>query len=207
MLKPNNIMQFGKYNWRILDVQDENVLIITEDIIEYRLYDSYFAGQVWEDCTLRQYLNGEFFNMFLPEEQTRILEIINHTPDNPWYGTWGGNDTYDKIFLLSIEEVYQYFGGDGDIPKSKTLSEDDIGLFTDSHNNERQARYKNHLSFWWLRSPGSQCISGAYEFDDTDTGFAAFVSDDGSIGIAGLDLYGFLDVGGIGVRPAMWIKM
>lgn len=205
-MKLYDIIQFGKYNWRILDKQGDNMLIITEDIIEIRLYDLNFVAEVWETCTLREYLNVELLNKFTPDEQARIMKTKIPNLDNPWYGTLGGEDTYDKIFLLSIEEAYKYFGGIGDMPKYNTASDANGNLFSDSHNVDRQAKYRGNLGFWWLRSPGSQCVSGAFDFDDTDTGYAAFISDDGCIGVVGLDLYGFIDVGGVGVRPALWLN-
>ena len=36
-------------------------------------------------------------------------------PNNPWYGTSGGNATTDKVFLLSLDEVVKYFGDSGDL--------------------------------------------------------------------------------------------
>ena len=33
-------------------------------------------------------------------DQARIVEVINKNSDNQWYGTDGGCDTNDKIFLL-----------------------------------------------------------------------------------------------------------
>lgn len=54
--------------------------------------------------------------------------------DNKEYGIPGGNDTTDKIFLLSIDEVNKYFPS----------------------NNERKATLPSGTSCcWWLRSPGS----------------------------------------------------
>lgn len=205
-MKINDIIQFGKYNWRILDMQEDRVLIITQDIIEIRLFDLFFAGDVWETCTLREYLNEEFLSEFTPTEQECILETQISNPDNPWFGTYGGDDTYDKIFLLNIDEAYKYFGGEDDISNFKNELIGNGDLFSDSNNSERQAKYNGDFAFWWLRSPGSQCDSREYDFNDIDTGYAAFVSDDGSIGLVGLDLFGFVDVGGIGIRPALWLK-
>ena len=37
--------------------------------------------------------------------------MTNKNPNNPWYGSMGGEDTQDKIFLLTIEDVVcKYFG-------------------------------------------------------------------------------------------------
>ena len=205
-MKINEIIKFGRYDWRVLDIQDDNALIITQDIIQYRLYDDFYAGEVWEDCSLRQYLNDEFLHSFMPEEQARIVQIKNHNSNNPWYNTDGGEDTYDRIFLLSIEEAYRYFGGCGEISVNKSLQNDDNGFFSDSNDNERIAKYRGKPGFWWLRSPGSQCVSGAFMLEEYEAGFVAFVSDSGFIGMVGMDYCGFIDVGGIGIRPVLCLK-
>jgi len=103
------------------------MLIITEDLIEERAYNEEYESITWEECTLRTYLNGEFYDSFSEEEQAMIAETNLTTPDNSAYGTDGGNDTTDKIFLLSLYEVRQYMT-----------------------ENERKSN-----SWWWLRSPGN----------------------------------------------------
>jgi len=198
------IIQFGKYNWRVLDVQNDMALIITEDIAEVRPYDSEFTDEVWETCALRQYLNGEFFGQFTETEQKRIAETKIRNPNNLWYGTWGGKDTRDRIFLLSLEEADRYFGGGGDYLDERRKDFDfDGGIYSENHSGGyfsndydggRQAKYKGEPAFWWLRSPGIH------------NGSAAFVLPNGGVGVFGLDLYCILDVI-CGVRPALWLKL
>ena len=106
-------VRFGKYNWRVLDIQNEKALLLTEDIIGFRLY----GGSTWEGCALREYLNGAFLQTLSSSEQSRIVSVANTNPDNPWYGTSGGRNTTDKIFLLSIDEVVKYFGDSGQLRK------------------------------------------------------------------------------------------
>lgn len=81
--------------------------------------------------------------------------------DNPKYGIEGGNDTKDKVFLLSIEEVLRYFDPDPDVcdPARQAkvtayakaqggvvYSKAEFGWYntTDCDGN----------GFWWLRSSG-----------------------------------------------------
>ena len=74
-------------------------------------YDTMYHSEVnqdttWETCSLRKWLNKDFYDSsFTLEEKALIVEskIINN--DNPWYGTKGGRDAVDKLFLLSVEEV------------------------------------------------------------------------------------------------------
>lgn len=197
-------IQFGKYKWRVLDVQNNKILIITEDIIEIRPYDAEFTDETWETCTLRQYLNGEFLHKFTEEEQKRIAETKIHNSNNQWYGTWGGKDTYDKVFLLSLEEADRYFGGGGDYINERRKEYDfdnaafnaDGGgsCYSNAYDDRRQAKYGSEMSFWWLRSPG---ILGSS---------AAFVFDNGGVGVFGLDNYSILDVI-CGVRPVLWLNV
>lgn len=60
---------------------------------------------------IRCWLNGEFYNTaFSAEEQAAVViaDVVNE--DNPFYGTEGGSDTADKIWLLLLGEIEKYFG-------------------------------------------------------------------------------------------------
>ena len=129
--KAGEKMQFGPYEWRVLERKDNTALLITEGIIERGPYHSARQGITWEGCDLRRYLNAQFLDKFSPADKARIIEVTNQNPDNPWYKTMGatvlasvsvsgkgarasdakgGNPTKDKVFLLSIDEVCRYFG-------------------------------------------------------------------------------------------------
>ena len=202
--KIGETMQFGKYKWRVLDAQNGAALIITEDIVGVRPYDSEFTDEVWESCTLRNYLNGEFLESFTENEKQRIAPAKIRNPNNHWYGTWGGKDTCDMVFLLDLEEADRYFGDSGDylgerrkdfdFENGRFFADGNGGYFSNAHDADRQAKYSGAPSYWWLRSPGILNSS------------AAFVSPEGGVGVFGLDLYCILDVI-CGVRPALWLKL
>jgi len=208
------IIQFGNYDWRILDVQYDKALILAEDIIEKRAYDSSspdfdldempddkYEGMkkvTWEICTLRKYLNGEFLKNFTKEEQQRIEETPLINNDNLWYESKGGEKTIDKIFLLSLEEADKYFYGSGDYTNKKRKDFDDDKIF-DSENgpcfsriNDLKEMKKDGKAFWWLRSPG-------YE-----NNYAAYVIGDCYI-FAVLGYFASFSYGG--VRPALWLTL
>ncbi|WP_330393865.1 DUF6273 domain-containing protein [Anaerocolumna xylanovorans] len=57
------------------------------------------------------YLQMCALQSFNATDKSRIIPVINKNPDNQWYGSKGGADTRDSIFLLSVEEVVcQHFG-------------------------------------------------------------------------------------------------
>ena len=197
--KIGSIISFGNYNWRVLDVQGDKVLLLTEDVIEERKYNMYRTDITWEACTLRKYLNGEFLQKFTREEQGRIIETRAFNPNNLWYGTHGGRDTDDKVFLLSLEEVDRYFGNSGDYHgkrrkkynDGKWVTASDGYGFSNFHNTGRVAKYESKAWWWWLRSPGGSSNSAAY------------VHDGGSVYVSGLYV---LNYNG-GVRPALWLNL
>jgi len=103
------IIQFGSYNWRILDIQNDKALIITEDIIEERAYGDR-ENETWEKCWLRGYLNGGFLQKFSPEEQARVVETRIDNSNCPYHEKEGSKYVADKVFILNAEEVEKYFG-------------------------------------------------------------------------------------------------
>ncbi len=194
-------ISFGSYEWRILEVQKNTALIITEYIIEQRAYHNAYKDITWADCSLRKYLNNEFYDRFSAAEKSRIIPVLNKNPDNQWYGTKGGTDTQDSIFLLSIEEtVCRYFGDSSSKLYSPGKNQRYWFERKDKNNSKRIARLESRKEgswWWWLRSPGRVSIKAVY------------IHGDGNIGIQGNNiLKGNISDGECkgGVRPALWLK-
>lgn len=73
------------------------------------------SGTTWETCTLRQWLNNNFFNAaFSGYERAMIPTVTVSADENPEYSTDHGNATQDRVFLLSIDEANKYFGSDSE---------------------------------------------------------------------------------------------
>lgn len=192
---------FSGYNWRILDIKNNAALIITEYIIEQRAYHDAYKDITWADCSLRKYLNGEFYDKFNATDKSRIIPVINKNFDNQWYGSKGGADTNDSIFLLSIEEVCKYFGDSSSKLQNRGKNQRYWFERKDENNSKRIARLqgKEWGWWWWLRSPGRVNVKAVYIFGT-----------DGNIGIQGNNiLKGNISDGKCtgGVRPALWLKL
>jgi len=148
-------MRFGGIDWLVLDEDEENskILLLSEFALFDMVYNDTFIPVTWETSTIRSYLNNEFFNSFSPRERERIAEtrIINtgHLATFEFtHFTWyvpGGNDTDDRIFLLSFDEVKRYFPIEAD--RAVLKPKDD-----EHYPGERWA--------WWLRSPGLDNFNG-----------------------------------------------
>ena len=193
-------ISFGNYDWRVLDIQNGMALIITEYIIDHRSYHNVYKDITWADCSLRKYLNGEFYDKFTEVDKSRIIPVLNKNSDNEWYGSKGGEDTEDRIFLLSIEEaVCKYFVDS--CSKLRNPGKNQRYWFErkDQNNSKRIARIEGKgIWWWWLRSPGRVGIKAVY------------IHGDGNIGIQGNNiLKGNISDGWCtgGVRPSLWLKL
>jgi len=113
------IIQFGSYeqdndlsngkekiDWRVLAVENGKALLLSEKILDTKPYNDKIEDVTWETCTLRKWLNNDFYSTaFSSSEQLRIVTNIVVNSDTPDNGNLGGNDTSDKLFLLSYAEV------------------------------------------------------------------------------------------------------
>ena len=183
---------FGAYQWRVLDIQDDMALILCENIILLHEYHISNVSITWTDCSLRAYLNGEFYNSnaFSNEDRSRIVEVTNINENNQWFGTNGGPDTQDKIFLLSIAEVVQYFGDSGQLANRPSGA----SWIDDQYNSNRIATFYGVVTSWYLRSPG------IFTYDAVNVG--GDVDGEGFIYMVGTHVYR-----SSGVRPALWLDI
>lgn len=133
-------LHFGKREWKILAIEGKKALIISAASVGERKYNEEYKDITWEDCTLRGWLNGEFYNgEFSQSEKARILQTTVTADRNPEYNTNPGRNTNDKVFLLSIPEVNKYFKSDAD---------------------------RSTGEWWWLRSPGDYSSDAAFVDSD-----------------------------------------
>ena len=167
--------------WLVLDKQDDKMLVISRYGLDYQPYNTEYDEVTWETCSLREWLNSDFYDAaFIPEEKKVILDSVNMAYENPEYDTWAGNDTTDKVFLLSYLEARIYLSGATRACMGTPYCYDQ-GAFKGDNGNCQ----------WWLRTPGSTSY------------VAASIFPGGSIVNLG---YSVNDTNG-GVRPAMWIDL
>ena len=169
-VKEGDIINFGKYEWRVLQVNDNSALVISETTIGKAPYhDCNMTGITWKSCNLRKYLNGEFYDKFTEAEKSRIIKTKLSDCNNPWYDVKCGNSTFDRIFLLSYDEVVRYLGDSGDLKNKNGFYCDKDGNFTrvaessmytqkphgdtifDQYNDAwKVLNFKCDEDWWWL---------------------------------------------------------
>lgn len=196
--------RFAEYLWYVLDVdeQENKALLLSVKLLKSLPYHrnenvGYWLEQriqetTWENCSLRRYLNGEFYNSLGEDAKGQVVETTLQNPSNPWFGTDGGNDTTDKVFVLSLEEVMRYMGDGSEQLQNRHATE---WMIDDSDNSFRIARLigdaKDTAMSWWLRSSGATSIC------------ATNVRADGGILVNGQ----LINRKSMGVRPALWVDL
>ena len=205
-VKKGDVVKFGAYEqdlnytngkeaieWIVLKKTKNSVLLLSKYAFCGLPYHKDGGNVTWETCSLRKWLNSDFIkSAFNKTEQGMIKSTIIENFDNAVYKTPGGNDTKDKVFLLSQLEMIDTdlgFAEDYDTPdvnrRCAVVWEKNIqGGRSVTADGERAI-------WWWLRSSGSSATE------------ACFVKDGGSVSSEGLDitLYGY------GIRPALYINL
>lgn len=166
----NRTVFFGRYEqdgngsngaesieWIVMDVQDNKSLLVSKYALDEQDYHEEVEDVTWETCTLRTWLNDTFMNKAFEakEQEAIILTTVDNSNSqgNPKYETVGGNDTQDKLFLLSYKESLKYF-------KSKS------GRACKPSKVVEKSYTMAGICQWWLRSPGRNQRDASAVFRD-----------------------------------------
>ena len=172
--------------WTVLDVENGYALVVSEYILEVGAFSSEGVIQ-WENSDIRTWLNGDFYNTaFNDEEKSKIAAFEIENADNREHKTDGGHDTTDRLFLLSAEDIEDYFT-ELPLTASATPYVYEKGIAASSTDTD----------IYWTRTPG--CMEGT----GGEPGYVATVSNLGNLSLYGNDS----TFENIGIRPAMWIAL
>ncbi len=168
--------EFGRYpqdangeimpiTWRVLQREADHLLAIAEKGLGCKPYNEEWCDITWADCTLRRWLNSEFYDKaFNEQERKHILQtsIVNNA----------GPKTEDYIFLLSVDEAKSLFANDDERRAKPTEYAIKNGVYT----NEVQLRSRSFNGFcvWWLRSRGGRGDNAAFVGGVSDGGIGEY---------------------------------
>lgn len=185
-------VQFGSYEqdnntangyepieWIVInELPEQNAaMLISKYALDIQPYHSSSEDITWEDCALREWLNGDFlYTAFSIYEQEDIFIAEISAPSNPDYiDIDPGPSTYDQIYLLSAEELLDYYPNFQDRVCTATKYAQAKGLAK---------------CWWWLRTPGNTQIK------------AASVNSNGTWDEKGSDVAKSQG----GIRPVLWVS-
>ena len=211
---------FGKYmqssdelepiEWLILDKKDDELLVITKHVIEYMQFCKYCdRSPFWDKSDIRQWLNDDFIKIaFSEEEQSQLVEKLVDNTEYAFPKRERGEDTLDKVFLLSVFEAQQYFGDDR--MRLSCPTEHNYKLVKQKFEDcmKRLSRPTEHVKKKGMPKPApwehSDWCDWICRTIADFRGCISYVSDGGGIH---LQTWGnYLDKNH-GIRPAMWIKI
>ena len=166
--------------WLVLAEKDGQALLLSRAALASLPWHNAHDAVTWDKSDLRAWLNGEFLQAaFTENEREAILTSELDNGDDYGYGTPVGENTRDRVFLLSVNEMQKY------LPENlRTVAPTRYAI--------SQGAYTNGAGqcAWWLRSPGMTPTSPAY------------LASAGALGSRAHEV----DETIIGVRPAMWVS-
>lgn len=168
--------------WRVLSNGNQQLFLLSDQNLEVFQYHTEQENVTWETSTIRSWLNGygasanaggsngtdytgdNFLNAaFSAGEQRAIATTTVVNDENTDYGTDGGNNTTDRVFLLSIEETdnRNYF------PQfSSSRYSTNTAYVADGGKLGISMAEAGEGDWWWLRSPGSNNTMAAFIEED-----------------------------------------
>ena len=170
----------GGYNvdpiqWRVLSNADGKLFLLADRNLDVVRYNEVDAAVTWADCTLRKWLNGydghpydDTFigSAFSEQELSAVADSELTNADSP-FGTPGGNDTTDKVFLLSIAEAMNTdYGFEDNYDPSNTRIATNTGYVENGGHTGGGMNVVGAADYWWLRSPGRKGTLVAIVCDD-----------------------------------------
>lgn len=129
--------------WIVLDYDEDNgkALLLTRYIVEDECYNNSFTSVTWESesCSLRSWLNETFLYSAFSEKERKnlILQAEVYNSENNSEGINGGNNTKDRIFILSYDEAGKY-------------------------GNRKTTYFDGSEGTYWLRTPGNDLRTASY---------------------------------------------
>ena len=202
-----NYTKFGTYpqsaegtdkttiEWLELTREGNKALLISRYGLDVQPFNTTQTDTTWEKCTLRTWLNDAFMSKaFSAEEQKAILHTFIDNGENQGNSKWrtiGGNNTQDRIFLLSYAEADQYFGVTYNENRKSRIAPTAYAIAhgASASTNGYKTNEGKTAGNWWLRSPGL----------NQNTAVRVYA--------AGSLSYDNVDNASCCVRPAMWVNL
>ena len=207
--------KYEPIKWRVLNVNnDENKALLFADItLDDQRYNTNSENVTWESSSIRSWLNGygmsvnepgtdysnkNFINAAFAANEKKAIKTTNVVnEDNDYYGIEGGNNTLDKVFLLSMSEICNTDTAvEYGFVKSDTVADEARRVQCSAYAyamgtaRDQKPLFCNNVR-WWLRSPGK------------NSNYAAIVDDGGRARDTGNQVTAYFD----GVRPALYIDI
>ncbi len=150
--------------WRVLSVTEDDMFLLADKVLDCGPYNTTSDPTTWETCSLRGWLNDTFYNTaFTSDEKDAIKTTLVVNDDFSVGGPLveNGNDTLDKVYLLSAQEcgnsAYGFWksfllDSQWDLMKMGKITQ--YVLDKGGYSFGEDAAYFTRNTNWWLRGEG-----------------------------------------------------
>ena len=169
--------RYEPIKWRVLSIAGDQAFLLSDLALDDQRYNYNDISITWETSSMRSWLNGygsetnepqmDYRNdsflqdAFTSAQQQAIRTTEVENADNLYYETEGGNNTKDKIFLLSEQEVYGAKAGSYGFSESYDTYDEAKRRKSSTYAKAKGVRsdygdgagYDGNC-YWWLRTPG-----------------------------------------------------
>lgn len=155
---PNNYIKWNDELWRIVSISGQQVKLIKDvPLEEFQPFNTASNG-MWENSSLREYLNTTYINKFSPKGKEQILNV-------PFYVGEINPNNDDLQQQIADEQSAVWVGQVGLITASEFLKANgnvtQCGTFADNNQNHSVCRDTNWLLYdsknqykpWWTITP------------------------------------------------------
>ena len=188
--KTYHYFKYQPIKWRVLNRNGNDALLLADVALDDQQYNTNWEDVTWETSSMRSWLNGygasvnqpktdysrkNFINFAFTSKQRNAINTTNVVnANNISSGTAGGNNTSDKVFLLSESEVYntdtaasygftKYYNhiiyDEARRSRCSTYAYA-MGTWRYHTTDAEYTKYNGNI-WWWLRSPGGYCSNAA----------------------------------------------
>lgn len=167
--------------WRVLKVDGDEALLISQYALDSKPYNEKYAVAMWSTCTLRTWLNTDFYDAAFTDEEKQC--IVTRELEN-----WKDVSTEDAVFLLDNDEAKTLFANHADRMTMPTA-------YAIAQGAWQSQKYGPGNAQWWLRS---------HSWEEKHR--AAYVAGSGGVMTCGGNSMGRVDHTRLSVRPAIYVK-
>lgn len=187
--------KYQPIKWRVLSVDGSGIFLLADKVLDNKQYHIISEDVTWQDSTIRSWLNGYDASANKQKEDYRKNCFINtafstyalsyikdssvENRNSLPFDSDGGDDTTDKIFLLSESEVCREYGSAVTetfteiVPNAQEYGFHPDGNASDVARSVKSSPYAKAMGtwnatgcggdcMWWLRSPSGRCDSAAH---------------------------------------------
>lgn len=147
--------------WIVADKSaiDGYVILVSYYGLDVQQYHNEDVDITWENCSLRKWLNEDFYNTAFSDEEKAIISPISlENPANKSSGIEGGNPTVDTVWMFGEYDARNYM---------ELMSKDNGQVPTTDYV---QSLGEKEIDCFWLRTPGSAANKASVAWDDSNFG-------------------------------------